>query len=255
MTALTFESFSASPRRTAARRGARTQLYTVAPIAPAAVATVPDQAQRRSLRTRRIWAGAIGLTLALHAYVFYVVNQPAQVAPLPRKVPVLTLDIAPPPPPPPPPEVKPKPVPVQRVIAPRPVAPPTAPIVQNLPTATEATPDSVQVAPPAPPVPPKAEPAPAPLEPKVYTGGFVVEPKLKYPTAGYKQMLKGKVTLKIHVLPNGVPDVITVIKSSNYDILDNAGIEGYKAAVFEPAMRGKTATEGLYIVTVALNPT
>ncbi|MDR3481427.1 MAG: TonB family protein [Burkholderiaceae bacterium] len=254
MSAMTFESASASPRRAAVRRGYRpaSGVVAVKPTAPIVASVAGDIRKSRNLLA---WGGAVGIALVLHAVALYIVNQPVQVAPLPRKLPELVMDIAPPPPPPPPPEVKPKIVP--RVVAVKPAAPPpvSIPVVQNAPEVSEPTPNAVPVAVAPPPVPVAAPTAPPePLEPKAYTGGFVVKPELGYPSAGYKKLLRGKVTLKIHVQPNGQPDVVTVVTSSGFDIFDDVAVKGYKAAVFEPAMRGKTPTDGLYIVSVNFKP-
>jgi len=254
MSAMTFESASASSRRAAVRRGYRPgpAVAVGKPTAPIVAAAAGDS---RKSRNRLAWVGAVGIALALHAVIYHIVNQPVQVAPLPRKLPELVMEIAPPPPPPPPPEVKPKIVP--RVVAVKPAAPPpvSIPVVQNAPEVSEPSPNTVAVAVAPPPAPVAAPPAPpAPLEPKAYTGGFVVEPKLDYPPAALKRQLKGNVVLQIHVQPNGQPDGVTVVKSSGFDIFDDVAVKGYKAAVFEPAMRGKIPTDGLYTVSVNFKP-
>jgi len=245
MTALTFESLSAAPRRPAARRGPRAVAQVVAPV-EIATQTEDRYANRKLAPQGKKLVLTIATVLAVAAHIGIIVylDRPMSIAPLPRKIPEMVMEFAPPPPPP---QVEPpKPIPqvAKAQPAPRP-APANIPVVQNPVTTNAPTADSVQV---AQAVPPPAPPAPAPVpepvtEPKGYAG-YLNNPAPSYPPAAQRQRLQGKVILKIHVLASGQPDNVTVAKSSGYDILDDAAVKAVTGWVFDPAKRGQTAVDG-----------
>jgi protein TonB len=173
-------------------------------------------------------------------------NQPVDVAPFERKVPQMSMEIAPPPPPPPP-VIKPKPLPRIVKVAP---PPPSMPVVKSADT-DEPSPDAVQVAvaPPPAPVVVKAPPPP-PQERLLSADDFLVKPSVSYPPAAQKQRWQGRVTLKFHVLPSGQVDNVVIAKSSGYDILDDEAVKKIKAALLPPATRGNEATDALYTYSV-----
>ena len=253
MTALTFESLSALPRHAAAPVRSRPILRTVA---PAELTTKnDDRYAQRNLKTERkklALAVAAVVVVGLHIAVVALVNRPIEIKPLPRKVPEMVMEIAPPPPPP---QVEPpKPIPqaVQPKVAPRP-APANLPVVQNPAPSSEPGPDTVQVAqaqPPAPPAPPAAPPAPEPVsEPKGYAG-YLNNPAPTYPPAAQLRKLQGRVVLKVHVLASGQPDSVDVAQSSGYDILDQAAVKAVTAWVFDPAKRGTKPIDGYVNVPI-----
>lgn len=246
MTALTFESLSAVPRRSAvpARRSAIVR--TVAPIEVSAknedrYATGDSKLERKKLALAIAAVFAIGL----HVAVVALVSRPMEIQPLPRKVPEMALEIAPPPPPP---QVEPpKPVPqaLQPKAAPRPAAA-NVPVVQNPVPDSAPGSDTVQVAqaqPPAPVAPP-APPPPEPVtEPKGYAG-YLNNPAPTYPPAAQLRRLQGRVVLKVHVLASGQPESVDVAQSSGFDILDAAAVKAVAAWVFDPAKRGAKPIDG-----------
>jgi protein TonB len=164
--------------------------------------------------------------------------------------------VAPPPPvaKPKPPVAKPKP-PVKKVVPlkpqpPRPTpkvveptpAPQPAPVITNAPTAP------VQ-APPAPPAPVVQEKITAP------TAGadYLHNPAPEYPEIAMERGWEGKVLMKVHVLPNGKPDSITVVKSSGQKMLDDAAVKTVRQWSFVPAKRGDTPIAGWVTVPINFN--
>jgi protein TonB len=245
MSVLTFESLSAAPRRPAAQRSRRAIAQVVAPV-EIATQTEDRYANRKLAPQGKKLALIIATVFAVAAHVGIVVylNRPMSIEPLPRKIPEMVMEFAPPPPPP---QVEPpKPIPqvAKAQPAPRP-APANIPVVQNAVTTSEPTADTVQVAQAVPPpAPPAAPPAPEPVtEPKGYAG-YLNNPAPSYPPAAQRRGLQGKVILKIHVLASGQPDNVTVAKSSGYDILDDAAVKAVTGWVFDPAKRGQKAIDG-----------
>ena len=234
-----FDTFSAPPRRQAARSIRRAPAQPVARTAPAA-----DHTRRRFAPSTVLLVGAIA---ALHAGVVRSLAGSTHNAPAPAPI---TISLAPPPkvePPPPPPPPKPEPPTLRpRVAAPRLAA---APVVAPDTPLVAATADTVQVA--RAPVEAAPEPAPAPApkpeepvtEPKGYAG-YLHNPAPDYPPAAQKRGLEGKVVLKVHVLASGQPDNVTVAKSSGHQILDEAALKAVTQWAFAPAHCGQTPIDG-----------
>jgi len=244
MSALTFESLSGLPHR----RAAPVPRSTPRAVAPVELLAKKEHryAAGKAVPERKKIALAIAAVAAvgLHIAVVSLVNRPMEIKPLPRKVPEMALEIAPPPPKVEPP--KPVPQAVQPKAAPRP-APANLPVVQNPVPNSEPSADAVQVAqaqPPAPPAPPPAPPAPEPVtEPKGFAG-YLNNPSPTYPPAAQLRKLQGRVVLKVHVLASGQPDSVDVAQSSGYDILDQAAIKAVTAWAFDPAKRGSKPIDG-----------
>jgi protein TonB len=252
MTTLTFENINYSPRKAAARRAVR-----AAPRAAAAeqqpVSTALNRVRAAGAHNRGGLAALIAMTALAHIGVIVALQQPSDIKPLPPKVEPLALEITPPPPPPEPP----KPQPQVAKVTPQPTKAPPLPVVKELPVDDgKPSADTVQVAQAAPPAPaaaPVAAPAPAPepvTEPRGFVG-YLNNPAPDYPSLAQDRGLQGRVILKVHVLPTGKPDNITVGKSSGHKILDDAAIKAVLAWSFEPARRGQTAVDGW--VSVPLN--
>ena len=148
------------------------------------------------------------------------------------------------PPPPPKPHAQP---PRTKAVTPvaRPQAAPSTPVVASAPEAPASI-ETVQVAQAAPPVA-QAAPTPAVVEkvtePRGYAG-YLHNPAPAYPPAAQKRGLEGRVVLKVHVLPTGQPDSVTVAHSSGHAILDEAALKAVMQWAFEPARRGQTAIDG-----------
>ncbi|TRX01622.1 energy transducer TonB [Candidatus Methylobacter oryzae] len=151
--------------------------------------------------------------------------------------------VQPPPPPkvvainkPPKPKVQPKPAPK--------VEPP--PIVTPTPTAVQA--DAPVVS--APPAPPKVEEKVT--EPHA-GAGYLDNPPPVYPDVAMERGWEGKVLMKVHVLANGKPDSVSVVKSSGQDVLDAEAVRTVKQWSFVPAMRGTTPIDGWVTVPISFN--
>jgi protein TonB len=244
MTTMTFESFPVSPRRTAARRVKRVASSSVTASNQPLAATVKSGGDNARSRKYPGLVFAVAGVVVLHGAIIAFVNQPMQIAPMPRKAPELVLEIAPPPLPP---VIQPKPLPQVTAVKPavrQPAPPPSVPVVQSVTDTSTPSADTVQVAtsPPAPPAPVAAVPEPI-TEPRGYAG-YLNNPAPSYPSAAQKRGLQGRVILKIHVLANGQPDNVSVAKSSGYDILDDAAVKAVTAWVFDPAKRGQTPIDG-----------
>ena len=153
--------------------------------------------------------------------------------------------VEPPPPPPPPkvvalkkppkPKLKPKPAP--RVEQPPPV--------QTTNTVTEA-PVATAPAPPAPPVVEKV------TQPRA-GAGYLNNPPPEYPEIAMDRGWEGKVLMKVHVLANGKPDSVSVLKSSGKDVLDDEAVRTVKKWSFVPAKRGTTPIDGWVTVPISFN--
>jgi protein TonB len=155
--------------------------------------------------------------------------------------------VQPPPPPPqkvvalnkpPKPKVQPKPVP--KLVEPLPVQSPAPVTDANAPVVS---------APPAPPAPPAAEKV---TEPSA-GAGYLNNPAPVYPEIAMDNGWEGKVLMKVHVLANGSPDSVSVIKSSDIEVLDDEAVRTVKKWSFVPAMRGKTPVDGWVTVPISFN--
>jgi len=147
--------------------------------------------------------------------------------------------------PPPPPQVQPKP-PVQKAvplkppkIKPKPVervveqTPSPAPVVDAAPTANAGPSTSTVAAPPAPVVEEKI------TEPTA-NAGYLHNPTAEYPEYAMERGIEGRVVMKVHVLPDGTTDSVTVLKSSGHQVLDDAAVKTVYKWSFVPAKRGET---------------
>jgi protein TonB len=263
VTTLTYDSFarSAAARHRPARRAQPAQrTLTASPLAAVADAT---RAPVRAAPARRPVTIALVAAIALlHGGAIVALGGGARTqtvhAPPPISIALVTPRVEPPPPPPKPEVQPPRPktaAPVARPAAPRPAASPAAlstPVVASDTPMAVASADTVQVATapasvPAPPTPPAVEKV---TEPRGYAG-YLNNPPPTYPAAAQKRGLEGQVVLKVHVLPSGHPDNVTVARSSGHAILDDAALKAVAQWTFEPARRGQTAVDGW--VQVPLN--
>jgi protein TonB len=250
MPILTFDSIPQAAARRTRRKAPR-------PDAPPAAAAIDADAPSVLAAPGRNRVAVVGAILALHVGAGLVLTITRKPAPTPQPEAVM-LYVAPlraeppPPPPPPPPKVKLPPLQVVpappriAVVAPPAVAAPVAasPVVAVAVQAPVA--ETVAAAPPPPP-PPVVEKV---TEPRGYAG-YLSNPAPEYPVAAQKRGLEGQVLLKVHVLPSGKPDDVTVARSSGHAVLDDAALKAVMRWVFEPARRGQTAIEGW--VQVPLN--
>lgn len=248
MTAMTFESIGTSPRRAAVRRIHRpAPRLVLVESSPATIAEIrPRGKTGAGSRAKFGLIGLTALTLVLHAAIISGLNRPGQIEALKFPKERLVLEIAPPQeiPPPPPPVVQHKPQPQAAKPAPRVAAlpAPVLPVVSEASSDTAAA-DTVQVATAPPPPAPVSTPVEKVTEPRGYAG-YLRNPVPDYPAAAQKRGLEGQVVLKVHVLASGLPDNVTVSKSSGHNILDDAAVKAVTAWMFQPAKRGQTAIDG-----------
>ena len=143
--------------------------------------------------------------------------------------------------PPPPPQVQPKP-PVQKAVPLKPPKPRPVPKVVEQAPAPEPTP-VVNSAPAAPGPAAPAPPAPV-VEEKITeptaNAAYLHNPLPEYPEFAQERGWEGKVIMKVHVLPDGTTDSVTVVKSSGQKVLDDAAVKAVYKWSFVPAKRGDT---------------
>jgi protein TonB len=248
MSALTFESFSSSPRRNASRRISRPVNKPLEPVVhqaavhQAAIASIRDRNNSISKGNKGAITALVVATVILHIVILNAVNRHGPIETVKVKSQPIEIDIAPPPPPPEPP----KPIieKIKPVIAPAKIAP-TVPIVRSdVPIDSTPSPDAVQVAPA--PTPPAPAPAPAVervTEPRGFAG-YLNNPAPAYPPAALLKGLQGHVILNVHVLASGHAEEVTVFKTSGQRILDDSAIKTVSAWLFDPAKRGDSAIDG-----------
>lgn len=178
--------------------------------------------------------------------------------------------VQPPPPPPPPPPKKVEPIkkaepppPKKDVVAlkPKPVKPKPLPrpvervVEREDPTpapshvADDPPPSPVHSAPTAPPAPPAEK-----VTPPSASAGYLHNPAPAYPSIAEEEGWEGRVLLKVHVMPNGRADVVTVAKSSGHGVLDEAAVHVVRSSWhFVPAKRGETPIEGWVTVPISFH--
>lgn len=198
----------------------------------------------------KISGSGLALIVVIHLLIFWLLLR-ANVISIPMLEPVLSVnlvteqapEVQPQPqivPPPPKPVVpRPRPEPVQ-IAAPTPTPEPTAVAVEPEP------------APPAPTPPATAPAAPQIVEPR-FDADYLNNPKPVYPRISRRLGEQGKVVLRVHVLPNGLPDEVTIQTSSGVPRLDQSALETVRKWKFVPARQSGDAVAAWVIVPIAFN--
>lgn len=150
----------------------------------------------------------------------------------------ITLTRPQPKPVPPPPQVKPQPPKPKVVPLKPPKIKPVPKVVEQEAPAPVAGP-VVDNAPPAPPAPPAPVVEEKITEP-VADAAYLHNPLPEYPEMAQERGWEGKVIMKVHVLPDGTTDSVTVSKSSGQKVLDDAAVKAVLKWSFVPAKRGET---------------
>lgn len=70
---------------------------------------------------------------------------------------------------------------------------------------------------------------------------YADNPKPSYPDIALRQGWQGQVMLRVQVNEAGVSEVVTIERSSGYDLLDESAVEAVKQWRFNPAKRGDMA--------------
>lgn len=195
------------------------------------------------------WA-LLALAAALHGGALWYVEHHANSPATPARKAELALQIAAPPPP----KVEPpKPPP------PKPAVQHLARVVPQIQAAVPTPSDTPAVATNEPPVAAapigSAEPAPPPASPAPVTApfgkaGYLNNPSPDYPAQAARQGWQGTVTLRVHVLSSGRPDVVEIQRSSGHRPLDEEAVRAVKEWSFLPAKRGDTAIDGWATVPI-----
>lgn len=95
-----------------------------------------------------------------------------------------------------------------------------------------------------------AEAADAPITPPLYRGGYLDNPKPRYPTLSLELNESGTVRVRVQVSAEGRPLDVSLAQSSGYPRLDRAALEAVRQWRFVPARRGQEAIPFNFIVPV-----
>lgn len=201
-----------------------------------------------------------GLHLALLWAVFSIHQSKVEPPKLPSVVMAEMLPVTAPPQPQPKPQPEPVPPKPVRKPDPKPVAKPVprTPTPAPLPTpnttpserAISTPPPAPAEAPPAPAAPP-APPAPAPVSAPRFDAAYLNNPAPPYPRAARRMGEQGRVTLRVHVTPEGLPSEVRLQGSSGSTALDEAALETVRNKwKFVPAKQGGTAVAAWVIVPI-----
>lgn len=203
--------------------------------------------------TPRLSVRAVLLIAAAHAGVLALLVS-LDVVPMPSAVRTLTVDLIRPEAPPPPPKeiVPPKPRPVQVKPQPRPQPTPVPQPVLAVPAESPAPAAEVPVVREAPPAPP-APPAPVTVSQPRFDADYLSNPAPAYPPMSRRLGEEGKVVLRVHVEPNGLPSQIEVKTGSGSPRLDQAAQDAVRRWRFVPAKRGEEAVAAWVLVPIVFN--
>jgi periplasmic protein TonB len=200
-------------------------------------------------------SSAISATLALHALAALAILAPPAYLAVQKaqetQVQPITLKREEPPPPPPPPTLdvvrhKPK-VPVVRT----PVPPKPEPVRADPVVTATPTPMSYPAVPDPTPV---AEPS-APVETRPSALGYKSVKTVPYPRMAAQQRLEGTVMLRVLVGADGVPQDITIERSSGHVVLDRAARDAVMKWRFEPGTRNGEPFAAYGLVPIAFRLT
>ena len=217
---------------------------------------------------RANWVG-FGLTLLIHALVvaFLFVHAPAREA-LKAIAPLMVQLIKPESPAPPAPklgpkvEKLPKPLLVKKVqLRPQPETPllaapaPTAsvPAVSVPPEPKPAPPIEARPAPPAAVAPAPVPIMPVSVVPPNFNADYLDNPAPVYPALARRLGEEGRVLLRVHVEPTGLPSKVEIRASSGSERLDLAALEAVKRWKFVPARQGDKAVPAFVVIPISFN--
>ncbi|QIL79224.1 energy transducer TonB [Diaphorobacter sp. HDW4A] len=183
----------------------------------------------------------------------FITSAPPAAPPTPPAPPVPT----PPPPKPTPPKPAPTP-PKPKAQLPAAIKDPTP--SPNAPTGSPDVISPTPPAPPAPPAPPVAAPSPAPAAPVApaapkielpsSNAAYLNNPSPTFPAVSRRLGEQGKVTLRVLISAQGLPERVELAKSSGFERLDNAAIDTVKRWKFVPGKRNGVAEAMEYLVPV-----
>ncbi len=129
--------------------------------------------------------------------------------------------------------------PVLQVPQPGPVAVEAAELAPSAPVSAgpAASPAAVVATAPA-GVAPVARSAATPV---LVDAAYLVKPQPAYPALARRRGVEGLVLVRVQVSPAGVPEQVSVARSSGTGVLDEEAVRAVREARFEPARRGDIA--------------
>jgi protein TonB len=92
--------------------------------------------------------------------------------------------------------------------------------------------------------------AEAPITPPLYRGGYLDNPKPRYPALSLELNESGTVRVRVQVSAEGRPLEVGLVQSSGHPRLDRAALEAVRQWRFIPAKRGQDAIPFTFIVPV-----
>lgn len=95
-----------------------------------------------------------------------------------------------------------------------------------------------------------AEAADAPITPPLYRGGYLDNPKPRYPALSLELNETGTVRVRVQVSAEGMPSNVSLAQTSGYPRLDRAALDAVRQWRFIPARRGQEAIPFTFIVPV-----
>lgn len=90
-----------------------------------------------------------------------------------------------------------------------------------------------------------------PITPAIFNAAYLNNPKPHYPKISKRLGEEGVVLLKVRVLADGTAGSVTILKSSEFDRLDQSALESVKQWKFIAAKQGEKAVESWVSVPVS----
>lgn len=140
----------------------------------------------------------------------------------------------------------------------RPTPQPPIPVIKT-PTPTALTSNKAEPTPPAneaPPAKAASEPVPSAGQPVAqprFDAAYLNNPAPSYPPMSRRLGETGKVFLRVHVQPTGLPDQLEIRTSSGFPRLDNAALEAVKRWRFIAAKQGNDTVAAWVVVPVSFS--
>lgn len=91
--------------------------------------------------------------------------------------------------------------------------------------------------------------------PANFNANYLHNPVPEYPAFARKQRWQGKVTMKVHVMPTGLPAEVELQAGSGHDILDESAMETVRRWRFVPATKGGKAVASWVVVPLEFSLT
>jgi protein TonB len=109
------------------------------------------------------------------------------------------------------------------------------PVARETPPATLDNPGDARPSPPAAPVSSVPATAPVPVSREVE---YLYNPSPAYPSRARRMGMEGEVLIRTRILLSGSCDELELVRSSGFEVLDQAAMEAIRRWRFRPASRG-----------------